>query len=62
MDADTLTKVMHQAVLEICGYDCVGVDTTIESTDWKELTSTWSDERQPKEFKRFGYYMTKERK
>lgn len=62
MDADTLTKVMNQAVLEICGSDCVGVDTTIESTDWKELTSTWSDERQPKEFKRFGFYMTKERK
>lgn len=52
-----LVREMKQAVVDICGTDFIRIDYKKYSTDWGNFTSTWTAEKQAREFKINGTYM-----
>lgn len=56
-DIAVLDKVMHEAVVEICGGDLIRTDKTECVTDWVNYTSAFTKDKQSEEFKKFGKYM-----
>lgn len=57
-ELELLKKLMREAVIEVCGKDLIRIDGDAYSTDWTNGVSTWTKDKQGKEFARFAKYMT----
>jgi len=58
-DAATLVREMKMAVVDLCGSDFIRIEPKVYVTDWVNYTSTWTEEKQSREFKEYGKYMDK---
>ena len=55
--AAVLVREMRQAVKDVCGSDFIRIEAKQYSTNWDEFISTWTEEKQAKEFREYGKYM-----
>ena len=56
-DKAVLCREMIQAVEDVCDLPLLAVDAKVMRTDWSEFTSSWTAEKQAKEFRSLGHYM-----
>lgn len=56
-EMELLKSLMTKAVIQVCGYDLIRIDGDAYHTDWTTGVSTWTKDKQGKEFERFSKYM-----